>query len=306
YKQRVSGTLFCKVDTSCHYGIVVYRMSDTTNAHAELPVQSNYSQLVCCYGVLGLSNSCEGNYESVLKLSSVTNAHVEQSDQNNYPEETCIQVPSNGILDVGYQEDNCDGYDTVLGSMSSVTNAHVGDADAYSTKICATALVTGTITFNISDYNVGFGTLSNLNSRYATVDGSGSTEETSAHSLYASTNGTSGYTLYVQGSTLTSTEDSEVTIEAMGDPGGPPVPGTEQFGLRATASGGNGSVLEPYNHGIYYAYSADTYTPKGLATDPDGDDIATTYSLFYVGNISALTKGSQYTTDLTFIIVSNF
>jgi hypothetical protein len=43
-------TLSCTITTSCPSGVVIYRMSGTTNAHAELPSQTNYSQLVCSSG----------------------------------------------------------------------------------------------------------------------------------------------------------------------------------------------------------------------------------------------------------------
>jgi len=281
-------------------------MSDTTNAQAELPSESNYSYLVCCSGVIGLTNSCTENYETVLKLSSTTNATVEQNDQTNYSEEVCLQVPNNGIIDIGYQEDNCDGWDTNLGSMSAVTNAHVGDFDNYSTKICATALVGGTITFNISANNIGFGTLSPLNSRYATLDGNGSTEEDYAHYLRASTNGDNGYTIYIQGPTLTSTDNASITIESMGNPGGLPLAGTEQFGIRSTATGGDGYVSSPYDDSIYYAYAATSSTPDVLASDDNGDDIPTDYYIYYLANIEELTEYSEYNTQITYTITSNF
>ena len=281
-------------------------MSGTSNAQAELPSESNYSYVVCCSGVIGLTNSCSGNYETVLKLSSTTNATVEQNDQTNYSEEVCLQVPNNGIIDVGYQEDNCDGWDTNLGSMSAITNAHVGDFDAYSTKICATALVGGTITFNISANNIGFGTLSPLNSRYATLDGNGSTSENYAHYLTASTNGDNGYTVYVQGPTLTSTNNPNVTIEAIGSTAELPLAGTEQFGIRATADGGDGYVVSPYDDSVYYAYAATSSTADNLAQDDDGDDISTDYYIYYLSNIEQITEYSEYTTDITYTITSNF
>lgn len=132
-----AGTLSCTVTTSCPSGVVIYRMSDVSNAHAELPSQSLYTQLVCCSGVLNLSNSCTFPSETAVKLSSTTNAHVEQNTQTNYPESACLSVPTGGTVSVGYQSSNCSGYDTTLGSMSATTNAVSGDASAYTTKICA-------------------------------------------------------------------------------------------------------------------------------------------------------------------------
>lgn len=134
------------VSTSCVSGVVVFRMSSTTNAHVELPSQSNYPQLVCASGVDGLSNGCSGNFKVVAKLSGETNAHVEQNDQSNYSNNACLSVPAGGSISIGYQDNNCSGFDTTLASMIPVTpsdwpfsNAHVGDANAYTRKICASA-----------------------------------------------------------------------------------------------------------------------------------------------------------------------
>lgn len=306
YKERVDGTLSCKVTTSCSYGVVAYKMSDLSNAHAELPDQSNYSQVVCCTGVPGLSNLCEGNYQTIIKLSSETNAHVEQNDQTNYSQNACLQAPDNGIIDIGYKVDSCDGYDTVLGSMSSTTNAHIGDENAYPIKICATGLVAGTISFSISYNSLGFGTLDPESSRYATNDEAGTTEELPAHTLSASTNGFGGYTIYIQGPTLTSTDDPGDTITAMGDPGGPPLAGTKQFGVRGSAVGGDGYMLPPYDDSVFYAYGASTDISDDLASDPNSDDVPTEYSIYYVANISGDTKMSTYSTNITYLIVSNF
>jgi len=140
FSQTVNaGTLSCTVATTCPSGTVIWMMSGTTNAHAELPSQSLYTQLVCCSGVTGLGNSCSGTYATALKLSGTTNAHAEQNSQANYANNACISVPSGGSVSVGYQATNCAGFDTTLGSMTGTTNAHVGDGTAYTTKICATA-----------------------------------------------------------------------------------------------------------------------------------------------------------------------
>ena len=147
-----AGTLSCTVSASCA-GTTVLKMSGTTNAHAEMPGQSNYSNLVCCSGVTGLGTSCTGNFVTVLKLSDLTNAHVEQNNQTNYLSTPCLSVDG-GSISMAYQANNCTGYDTTLGSISDVTNAHVGDASAYTTKICVTATASsGTLTTDIVDGN---------------------------------------------------------------------------------------------------------------------------------------------------------
>ena len=306
YKERVDGTLSCKVTTSCSSGITVLKMSDVSNAHAELSSQSNYPYVICCTGVPGLLNQCTGNYETVLKLSSATNAHVEENTQNNYPEQACLQVPENGIIEIGYKAESCDGYDTILGSISSITNAHIGDADAYPLKICATGLVAGTITFSISNNNLGFGILSAYNPKYATTNGQGSENEIYGNKITASTNGTGGYTIYVQGDTLRSNSNPDFTIDPIG--GLPTIPGAgnEQFGIRLSSSGGNGNPLYPYDDSILYAFNATQTTSDAIAEDPDGDDIPTEYSIYYLSNISGGTEVSDYSTSITYIVASNF
>ena len=163
-----AGTLSCVVATTCVSGVVIYRMQNTANGHAELPSQAAYTQLVCCSGVAGLGNACSGTFATALKLSGTTNAHAEQNSQINYANSACIQAPSGGSVSVGYQATNCTGFDTTLGSMSATTNAHVGDGAAYTTKICATAAASApSLTFIVSTDT--FPTLSPGTPRFATT-----------------------------------------------------------------------------------------------------------------------------------------
>lgn len=120
------------------------RLSGATNAHAELPNQSNVNynnNLVCCSGVTGLSNSCSGTYGVVARLAGATNAHIEQNNQSNpyYTSNACISVASGGSVSVGYRDNDCSGFDTTVASMTGTTNAHSGNASAYTKKICASA-----------------------------------------------------------------------------------------------------------------------------------------------------------------------
>lgn len=299
-----AGTLSCTVSTSCPSGTVIYRMSGTDNAHAELASQSNYSQLVCCTGVTGLGNSCSGTFATALKLSGTSNAHAEQSSQSNYGNSACVSVPEGGTVSVGYQSTNCSGFDTTLGSINATTNSHVGDGSAYTTKICATAVGgSGTLSFSISDNSIGFGTLAPGAAQYATGDTNGSASETVAHTITASTNASNGYVITVQGATLAS---GSHTINAIGDTSTASSPGSEQYGLRISASGGNGSVASPYNHASNYAYAADGASSDEVASDADGDDVETIYSIRYLGNVSSATEAGNYTATMTYVITAAF
>ena len=134
--------LTCSIANVCNSpDKTIFKMSASSNAHAELQTQSNYSKYACCSGVSGIGNSCVGTSVTVARLSSATNAHVEQNTQANYANNACLSITS-GTVSIGYGNGNCAGYQTTLASISGITNAHVGDAGAYNTKICASATAT--------------------------------------------------------------------------------------------------------------------------------------------------------------------
>jgi len=157
-----------------------------------------------------------------------------------------------------------------------------------------------TLTFSISDYSIGFGTLSASAARYATGT-DGSDTEVEAHNLQASTNATNGYIITVDGNTLTS---GSFTINAIGCTNTASNPGTEQFGLRMTATGGNGTVTAPYAAAGFAFCTTDF--PDQVASDPDGDDISTTYSVRYIANIQSVTEAGNYTATLTYVATGTF
>jgi hypothetical protein len=159
------------------------------------------------------------------------------------------------------------------------------------------------MTMELSDATIGFGTLSASAARYATGDTSGSGTETSAHTIAVSSSGTSGYSLYIRGSTLTRNGGSE-TISAIGSTPAASSPGTEQFGIRASVSGGSATVASPYNHASNYGYDATNLLQSllGGASSASTD----TFTLRYLCNISNLTEAGNYTTTLTYTAVGSF
>lgn len=136
--------LTCSVANVCNSpDTTVFKISGSSNAHAELQTQANYSKYICCSGVSGIGNSCAGTSVTVARLSNTTNAHVEENTQSNYANNACLSITS-GTVSVGYQNGNCTGYETTVASISGITNAHVGDSSIYTTKICASATATTT------------------------------------------------------------------------------------------------------------------------------------------------------------------
>lgn len=166
-----------------------------------------------------------------------------------------------------------------------------------------TANVSNSITFGLSANAAGFGTLDSTQTRWATDDFVGYDSEINAHKISASTNSAGGYVITVRGKTLSY---GSATIDAIGGVAAALTPGTEQFGMRVTASGGNGTPLSPYNHATDYAYGASESVADEIAADPDGDDVATLYGISYAANIAPDTAAGEYETTLTYIITAGF
>jgi hypothetical protein len=276
-------------------------MSGSTNAHAELPSQSNGnydSNVVCCNSASAIGNSCSGNFKSVVRISGSTNGTTQQSSVNTYGTNVCLSDTSFGdTVTVGYQNTNCSGYDTTLLSMSSSDNSHVGDGSAYTGKVCAT-IFTPTVSFSVSTNSVNFGTLTSGASRYADTS-TGSGTEVQAHTLSASTNATSGYVITVGGTTL---KDGTNTIDAIGATNTAPSAGTKQFGLRMTKTG-TGTVTAPYTAS---GFALDTASFPDEVASGVGDGTSTTYSVRYLGNITTLTPAGTYKANLTYTVTSTF
>jgi hypothetical protein len=167
-------------------------------------------------------------------------------------------------------------------------------------QVSVSAIVAQSITFTISDSTIGFGSLSSSAARYATGDTSGGSSEVEAHTLTVGTNASNGYTLSLNGTTLTSGGD---TIDAIGSTNTASSVGTEQFGIRATASGGIGTVSAPYAS-TGFAFDSAAF-PDEVAT-ATGATADTTYSMRYIANISANTEAGSYSSTLTYLASANF
>ncbi len=167
-------------------------------------------------------------------------------------------------------------------------------------NITATAAVGPTLTFNVSDNTIGFGTLSSVAARYASPDTLGSALSTTvAHTFYVDTNATGGYIVTFKGATLTSGGN---TITAIGSSNTASTPGTEQFGLRATVASGSGTVTAPYA-AAGFAFTAGTTQPVASYT---GVDAGTTFNAIYLANITGATEAGAYSTTLKYIATGTF
>ncbi|HRH30964.1 MAG TPA: hypothetical protein PK886_02790, partial [Candidatus Paceibacterota bacterium] len=187
-------------------------------------------------------------------------------------------------------------------SGSTATSTTTRDWDFAFTSIRYMYLpAVPTVSFSISDNTIGFGTLSSSSARFATGDGTGSATEVEAHTITASTNLKNGYTILVDGGTLTNGAD---TISAIGDTNTASSVGTSQFGFRVTASDGIGVVSSPYASS---GFAFDTGSlPDQIASATYGDGETTTYSVRYIANIPTIQPSGSYSSTLTYTLVPNF
>lgn len=169
-------------------------------------------------------------------------------------------------------------------------------------QVAVSAEVVQSISFNISSSTISFGNLDASDDRFAN-DSGGSSSEVLGHMLTAGTNASSGYSITVKGATLTNGGN---IITAIGGTAASSTLGSEQFGMRISASGsGSGVVSSPYDLSTSYAYAADSGTTSEVAT-ASGPTADTDYSVYYIANIASNTEAGTYTTALTYVATANF
>ncbi len=172
-------------------------------------------------------------------------------------------------------------------------------------------LMSGTVnqslTFTVSTSTIYFGVLGAGGAKFASsTNTAGDTIETIAHTLAVGTNAPSGFTLSVRGQTLTSQQNSNNTIDFIGAVAASSTVGVEQFGFRATESGGVGVTLfAPFSSPTSYGYNATASSSATLAVG-SGSTPTSTFSLRYVTNIGAVTEAGTYTASLVYVATANF
>ncbi|MEN9551775.1 MAG: hypothetical protein RI935_152 [Candidatus Parcubacteria bacterium] len=188
-----------------------------------------------------------------------------------------------------------------------------GDTGSISTYIVPddTVSMTGTVqqslTFTISTTTIYFGNLSSGGAKFASsTNTAGDSAETIAHTLAISTNAPFGFAITVRGDTLTSQQNSLNTITAIGAVAASSTPGTEQFAIRATESGGTGvTVDDTYRFSTSYGFDASSSTPSLFATG-SGVTNTSTLSLRYLANVAGITEAGIYAANLTYVATANF
>lgn len=300
-------------------------MSGSTNAHVELPSQSNAnyaSNVVCCSGITSLGNSCSASNKQIFaKLSAVTNAHVQETSVNTYGTNACISDSvGNSTITVGYQNTNCTGYDTTLFSISASDNATSGDASAYTRKVCAT-VVQPTISFDIdtatdfhngesgAPYSVELGTIAPS----AVVH----SDDTSVKMivLEGDTNASGGMIVTVMNANGTNgLVSASVPTDNINSATNPMSVGVENYGLCVATAGLSGfSRSSPYDTGTC-ALNSGTNAVKALSSsgtnilDSAGAPVSGGHAEVVVNAEVSNTTASHndYADTLTFIATGTF
>lgn len=173
--------------------------------------------------------------------------------------------------------------------------------------VVISATVNQSISFTISTTTIYFGSLGTGQAKFASsTNSSGDTTETIAHTLGVTTNAGSGYTVTLRGQTLTSQENAAHTISAIGATAASSTNNTEQFGIRATVSGGSNATIDnTFVWTTSYGFSATATTSETFATGSSATNL-TTYSLRYVANISGTTEAGTYTASLVYVATANY
>lgn len=130
-------SLYCFVSTNCP-DTVVFRLSGLKDAHAEIPILSNYDYKACCRTSNDtISNSCASPDAIPSHLSANTDAHVEKNTQTNYAINVCLTANTKTIS-CSYTTASCAADETCMSTISADTDAHVGDCvtQPFANKIC--------------------------------------------------------------------------------------------------------------------------------------------------------------------------
>jgi hypothetical protein len=196
---------------------------------------------------------------------------------------------------------------TVISIVAGADNGSITQNIITDDTVVISATVQQTISFSISTTTIYFGNLNSGSVKFASsTNTSGDTTETIAHTLVVSTNAGSGYTLSVRGQTLTSQQNSANTITAIGATVASSTPNSEQFGIRATSTGGTGATIDAtFSAPTSYGYDATATTSAVFATG-SGATNPTTFGLRYMANIAALTEAGTYVASLVYVATANF
>jgi hypothetical protein len=176
--------------------------------------------------------------------------------------------------------------------------------DAFNNVIATsnevTEVVQETVSFSISNNSVSFGTLSLSGPRYATTGG-GSGTLTSAHTISAASNSSSGYTVYYKGATLASGANTISPATITGSSSG--TAGSNQFALALLAAG-SASVPTSYDESSSnWSFAQNTLSTIATTSGPTA---VANLNAYYLANAGSSAQAGSYSTVLTYEMTANY
>ena len=226
--------------------------------------------------------------------------------------EICIQIGTNAAgpgVNMIHNPTSAASFDLVIsGTMGAPDGGTIVITTVTDDAVVTTATVPSRLSFAISDNDIFFGTLGTGASKWADDTADGNATAAVGHTLTASTNSLTGYSVTVDGNTLKSTATPAHEITAMPAEAALST-NTEQFGLRITASGGSctGAIDAVYDNSPsdHYALVTAAFPDTIVSCSNASDD--TVFSIFYAANIGATTEAhTDYTSTLTYVATGNF
>ncbi|MSU74356.1 hypothetical protein EXS57_01085 [Candidatus Kaiserbacteria bacterium] len=216
--------------------------------------------------------------------------------------QVCVMIGENavgGTANSQYENPTTGGSKVITVVAGSEASNNITVNILTDDQVAVTATVDQSITFSISDNTIGFGSLSASAACFAQGTAGCSGSEVEAHNLIVGTNAGSGYSMTINGNTLTSGAFTIATTSA----NTASTIGSEQFGLRMTATGGSGTVSVPYA-AAGYAFDSLNFPDQVAASTVASAN--TTYSVRYIANIDSATEAGAYTSTLTYVATANF
>lgn len=221
-----------------------------------------------------------------------------------------VAITWNGVTNPTATNTTFYGIITTYSDSAWTTPLDTGSVALSTAEQIQVALTVGeTLTFCTGTSITGQNCATAAGSLVSLGNGSTTTTATGTSIMAASTNGNSGYSVTVNGATLTSGAN---TITALTGGAASSI-GTKQFGFNlaganttpvvGAAVSGTGTGTAAANYAINNTFRLGTGETIASAAGPTN---ANTFTVGYIANIDGLTAAGAYTTTLTYIATANF
>lgn len=274
--------------------------SGTCNAPSGLTTTSSTFDSTSLSGTWSVSNGTAGSLRgSATGASSTTSGSARQVAFGAVTNPSATNTTYYARITLFSDAAWTTAVDTGTVAASTATAITLSGTMDESLVFCTGTSITGTNCGTVAGSSVSFGTFDTLNPK------------TGTSVMAASTNGTSGYSITVNGSTLTCSCAGSPTIAALGSQTASS-PGTAQFGanLRSNTTPSVGANPSGSGSGTYTANygTADQFrfvTGDSVAAAA-GSTNANAFTVSYIVNVPGSQAAGAYTATMTYIATATF